>query len=231
MTIVNIQNNPVAPIVGALDSDAVIIESQQDTSSIVSYQIENVRTQDIIQVNSRMNINAGGDIVSVNARTLKIILEFRTKYRVRTKVQFGSYGDWVNFTTRDKKYSTPHAITSLTDDADSTAQTQGTKLVGSSTFHPQGGSRTIRVTNNGKASVNIHTSLDGRNKRGASVTNSDTIYNGGQLQDIGNGVSTPVYIHTRLTTTTRGATVVNVPKGKNPRIRFTNRGATVNTIG
>lgn len=230
MTIVNIQDNPVVPVVGTLDSDAVIIESQQDTTSIVNYQIENIRTQDIITVNSRMNENAGGDIVSVNARTLKIILEFRTKYRVRTKTQFGSFGAWVNFTTRAKRYQSPDAITQLADDTDSTAQTQGNKLVGSSTLHPQGGSRTIRVTNNGKASVNIHQTLSAT-KRGASVTNSDTVYSDGQLQNVGNGVATPVYIHTRLTNTTRGATVVNVPRNKNHRIVFTNRGATVNTIG
>jgi len=61
----------------------------------------------------------------------------------------------------------------------------------------------------------------------ATVINTDTIYNGSQLQDDpnrSNDVATQPVLYT-----TRGATVINVPSGKNAAIKYTNRGATITT--
>ncbi len=236
MTTVNTQNNPIAPLVGSRDADAVIIGSQQDTTNLVNYQIEKISTSDVLNLNSGSVALRGGNLISVSRTTLKIILESRTKYRARTKSQFGAWGDWVNFTTRDKRYASPHAITALTDDTDSTAATQGNKLVGSSTLIPQGGSRRIVVTNNAKATEQ-DVARRGKNELAPRkwgpviVTNTDTVYNDGQLQSIRTTNSKANTINVPVVFYARGAKVINVPAGKNARIRYTNRGAIVNTIG
>lgn len=221
MTTVNTQDNPVTPAVGSRDSDAVVITSQQpNTGNIILYQIENIATGARINIDSRMNDLKGGNLVFVDAVKLKIILESRTKYRVRTKHQFGPFGLWANFTTRDKRYQSPDAITDLTDNTDLTAKTSG-KGVG--TGRTARG-REIVVSNGAKAEVTIHTRLDSIRK-GARVVNSDTIFADGQLQPTGtvNGMA----IRAPVAFTNRGATVVNLQAGKNRRIRFTNRGATI----
>ena len=234
MATVNIQDNPVAPIVGARDADAVIIASQQSTANLVTYQIEKISTGDVYNIDNAMDSQKGGNIISVTRSTLKIILESRTRYRVRTQSQFGAWSPWVNFKTRDKRYQSPDAITLLSDDSDSSSQTQGTKIVNGIRVS-QGGNRTIAVANNAKATAHDNGQTGGelapRRWGSVTVTNIDTVYNDGQLQSVGNGVRTPVYIHTHLTNTAKGATVINVPSGKNSRIQYTDRGATINTIG
>lgn len=237
MATVDIQNNPIAPIVGARDADAVLITSQQDTVNLVSYQIEKISTADSINIDSSMNSSAGGNIVSVSRTTLKIILESRMDYRVRTREQFGAWSAWVNFTTRDKRYQSPDAITSLTDDTDSSAQTQGTKVVSGNNV-AQGGSRVIAVANNAKATERDNAGRGNeraaRNWGPVTVTNTDTIYNDGQLQRTGTATlrnGDRVSIQSPIAFTNRGATVVNVPAGQGMRIVYTNRGATINTIG
>ncbi|KKK53307.1 hypothetical protein LCGC14_3096100, partial [marine sediment metagenome] len=103
--------------------------------------------------------------------------------------QFGSYGAWVNFTTRDKRYQSPEAISQLTDDTDSTAQTQGFKNPGDgSGLIPQGGNRTIVVTNNAKATETDDAAAvynTPRNWGNTTVINADIIFADGQLQRTG----------------------------------------------
>jgi len=230
MATVNLQNNPDVAIAGTRDADAVIIASDVfDADNLTNYQIENITTGEVINIDSNQAAIEGGNVVDVTKTWLKIILEPRTKYRVRAKTQFDVFtqGDWVNFTTRDKRYQSPEAITQLTDDTDSTAQTQGTKVLSGGGVIAQGGSRTIVVTNNAKAietdnaAANYNTS---RNWGAATVHNTDTIFADGQLQTSTEGKAVPVLF------TDRGATVVNVPEGLNAPITYTNRGATVNTI-
>lgn len=237
MTTVNTQDNPVAPIVGAKDADAVIISSQQNTTNLVNYQIEKISTSDVYSLNSD-SASKGGNLISITRTTLKIILESRTKFRVRTKSQFGAWSVWVNFTTRDKKYSSPHAITTLTDDTDSSAQTQGRKTLSGGSTIPQGGNRVIVVTNNAK-STEWDNARRGKNEKAprkwgaATVTNTDTVYNGGQLQalDILTADNKHSTVDVPVVNIPTGAKVINVPRGKNARIRYTDRGATINTIG
>lgn len=238
MATVDIQNNPVVPIVGARDADGVIIQSEEVSVNIVMYQIEKIATGDVINVDSTMNSSAGGNIISVNRSTLKIILEPRTKYRVRVIEQFGSWSAWVNFTTRDKRYQSPDAITSLTDDTDSTAQTQGTKINSQGQSIAQGGSRTIVVTNGAKATEvdndAPNNELASRSWGPTTVINTDTIYNDGQLQAAGTDTlptGEQVSIRVPVAFTDRGATVVNIPEGQNARVTYTNRGATIDTRG
>lgn len=237
MATVDIQNNPIVPIVGARDADGVIIQSEEVSVNIVTYQIEKISTGDVINVDSTMNSSAGGNIISVNRSTLKIILESRTKYRVRVIEQFGAWSVWVNFTTRDKRYQSPDAITSLTDDTDSTAQTQGTKIVNGNIV-AQGGSRTIVVTNNAKATEVDNNApnneLASRSWGPTTVINTDTIYNDGQLLPTGTDTlpnGEQVSIRHPVAFTDRGATVVNIPAGQNARVTYTDRGATIDTRG
>lgn len=229
MATVNTQDNPVVVMQGAKDSDITIISSQITSDELVEYQIEKIATGEVLTFDNRMNGKRGGNLVAVNKTELRIILEFRTKYRARAKSQFGDWSAWVNFTTRDKRYQSPHAITQLTDDTDATAQTQGHKIVNGE-YVAQGGSRTIVVTNNARATEQDD-ARRGYNLRRAwgpvTVTNTDTVFNDGQLQTIrtpGGGTANVPVVDT-LT----GAKVINVPAGKNARIRYTNRGATVNS--
>lgn len=228
MATVNLQTNPDVAITGTRDADAVIITSEVfDANNLTHYEIEKITTADILNIDSNQTAEEGGNLVDVNKNRLKIILEFRTRYRVRTKTQFGAFGAYVNFTTRDKRYQSPEAITQLTDDTDSTAQTQGTKINSTGGTIPQGGSRTIVVTNNAKSTETDNSAVaynQPRNWGAATVHNTDTIYADGQLQTSTEGKSVPVLF------TARGATVINIPAGLNAPIKFTNRGAKVTTI-
>ena len=215
---VNIQDNPsIGPVVSK-DADATIITSgiSTNTTSItddgfyVYYQIENIATGEVVNVNSAMNSQHGGNLVSVNAATLKIILKSRTKYRVRTKREYQSYGSWVNFKTRDKRYQSPDMITQLSDNTDSTAATPTTV-----------GKRTVVITNAAK-SVEVDNTPAAYNTDRTwgpvTVTNSDTVYNDVQL-----------YRGNPIVYTNAGATVINVPAGKNSPVKYTNAGATITT--
>ena len=227
MASVNLQSNPDTAIAGTRDADAVIITSDIVTSNLVNYQIEKIVSGDVVNINSDGTGIEGGNVVDVNKTALKIILEFRTRYRVRTKAQFAtSYGEYVNFTTRDKRYQSPEAITQLTDDTDATAQTQGTKVGSGGVRIAQGGNRTIVVTNSAKATEADNATLGYNQPRvwgAATVTNTDTIFNDGQLQATGNLVQHPIDF------TDRGATILNVPSGVNAPIVYTDRGATITT--
>jgi len=227
MTTVNLQNNPDIPITGSRDADAVIITSEIVDANLTEYQIEKIVTGDVYSINSDGTGWEGSNVVDVTKAWLKIILESRTKYRVRTRAQHDAWGPWVNFTTRDKRYQSPGAISDLTTDADSSAQTQGTKVDGNGHNVVQGGNRTIVVTNNAKA-IETDNAAAGynqpRNWGAATIHNTDTIFNDGQLQTSTEGKQVPVLF------TDRGATVVNVPAGQNASITFTDAGATVNTV-
>ncbi|MHA2279540.1 MAG: hypothetical protein ACXAC5_01425 [Promethearchaeota archaeon] len=226
MATVNIQENPAIGPQGTRDGDAVVITSEIVTDNLVYYEIENITTAEIITINDAMSTQEGGNIVDVTKAQLKIILPFRTDFRVRTRAQDGSFGAYVNFKTRDKRYQSPEAVTQLTDDTDSSAQTQGTKVDSGGHLVAQGGSRTIVVTNNAKAAETDDSPAgynQARNWGPATVHNTDTIYNDGQLQTSTEGIAVPVLF------TDRGATVVNVPVGQDAPIVFTDRGATVTT--
>lgn len=230
MAIVDIQENPVSSFAGSRDADAVIIRSTIVTNRLVTYQIEKLVSGELITINSAMNGNSGGNLVSVDSEVLKIILESRTKYRVRARAQLpgggaGAYEGWTNFTTRDKRYQSPDAITKLTDNTDSTAATIGRSR-----------RRTIVVTNNAKATEVDNSAAAynvARNWGSVTVTNSDTIFNDGQLQPTGRvrlESGRRVLVQSPVAFTNEGATVINVPAGRNAPIRYTNRGATITTI-
>lgn len=238
MASVNIQANPPTVAVGTKDQEATIITSGITTGQLVMYQIEKIATQTIININSNASlVNAGGvkggNITAVSNTSLSIILEPRTKYRVRAKAQYDGWGpSWVYFKTRDKRYQSPDSITQLSDDSDATAQTQGIKFLhsGSSGTVPQGGNRTIVVTNSGKATEADNSPAaynQPRNWGPVTVTNTDTIYNDGQLQ--ATGVVAGINVRHPIAYTARGATVINIPVGKDIPIKYTNRGATIYT--
>ena len=92
MATVNLQSNPDTTIAGTRYADAVIITSEVfDGNSLTNYQIEKIATGDVINFNSNQTAEEGGNLVDVTKAWLKIILEFRTDYRVRTKTQFDAY--------------------------------------------------------------------------------------------------------------------------------------------
>lgn len=217
-TTINIQENPIVVMAGTKDADCAIISSGfASTTFRTTYQIVKRSTAEEYNVDTRdATILTNGNIRALNTAELRIILESRTKYRVRTRnaaetnTPLGAWSSWVNFTTRDKRYQSPEAITQLTDDTDRTA---------GSSEHDQ--NRRINITNNSKATVSTTT-------RGATVINSDTVYNGGQLQRR-TGESNANAPHHAVIDTVTGATVVNVPDGENRRIIYTRRGATITT--
>lgn len=222
MSNINVQANPIPTVAGVRDSDAVIITPGAVTAhgeEHISYQIEKVVTGDRYRIWSSMTAIEGGNVINVSRTSLKIILESRTKYRVRVKGQEeDNYTGWVSFTTRDKRYQTPDAIYSLTDDSDSTAETEPA----------HGGlNRTIVVTNNSYATEQENVSVAyGETRQWGPVTviNTDPIYNGMSLQrEPGRNRIRPVAYGGR------GATVTNVPDGQNNRVIYTDRGATIRT--
>lgn len=206
---IDTQDGPIVSHVGSRNAETTVI-TPVSSGNVMKYQINNENTGETLTIQSNLvsldlDTLSNANLVSVSNTELKIILPSRTKFRVRDSSNFG--GTWTAYTTfitRDKRYQSPDAITQLTDDTDSTAATTGSS----------GGSRTITVTNNATSTV-----VNSNN--GAVVTNLDKVYNDGQLQLTGGGVRIAVDY------TDAGATIVNVPEGKNNSITFTNAGATV----
>lgn len=216
--LVNTQDNPVVVMAGTKDAECVVITSGFAEGGRTAYQIVKRNTQETITLDTRdATMVTNGNIRTLNSMELKIILESRTQYRVRIKGtsegttggwRGASYGNWTNFKTRDKRYQSPEAITKLTDDTDQTA---------GSSEHAQ--NRVINVTNNGKAIVTITSG-------GATVINSDTVYNDGQLQRTASESASNAPHHA-VQITNEGATVIAVKAGDRQRILYTDRGATV----
>lgn len=153
---VSLQSNPTVSNAGTKEADATIINSGE-TSGTVIYEIQHRNTRESLIIDNRITVANYPQVVSITSAQLQIILPFRTKFRARVKQYAGDWGDWVNFTTRDKRYQSPDAITQLTDDTDNTATAKR--------------NRRIVVTNNAKATV-VNTTA------GATVTNTDYGYNG-----------------------------------------------------
>jgi len=216
MATVNTQTNPIVAMAGTKDGDCTIITSGwASTTHRTIYEIVKVSTNDTYTVDTRhAAILTNGNVRTLDASQLRIILESRTAYRVRARnaheahTPLGDWSDWVSFTTRDKRYQSPHAITQLTDDSGRTA---------GSAEHCSG--RVINITNNGKATVTNTTT-------GATVVNTDTVYVEGQLQRrAGESQANPP--HHPVVDTATGATVINVPSGGRRSIVYTANGATV----
>lgn len=89
-------------------------------------------------------------VVSISATALHVILKPRSEYAVIVSHDGGAWSDITYFKTRDKKYSTPDAITQLTSTIENTAA-----------------GATVTVTNSAKATV-VETDA------GATVTNTDS---------------------------------------------------------
>ncbi len=215
MATINIQENPVVVLAGTKDADTTIITSGNPEGGRTKYQIVRRNTQESVIIDTRdPAMLTNGNIRVLNSAELRIILESRTQYRVRTRnseeipTPLGPWSLWTNFKTRDKRYQSPEAVTQLTDDTDQTA---------GSSEHTQ--NRVINVTNNSKAVVTT-------TARGATVVNNDTVYNDGQLQRT-TTESTANAPHHAVQITDTGANVIAVKSGDNNRILYTDRGATI----
>lgn len=209
---VQIKANPLVAKVGTLSSDATEIFSEITTNDQVEYEILNRVTQDLITLNNTTPVS--GNLVFMSKKKVKIILESRTKYSVRTREQFGPWSAWVTFKTRDKRYQSPDAVTQLSDDTDKTAKTSGGGVTPAG--EKIGRNRTIVVTNNALATVTLR-------DEGALVVNEDKIYNDTRFQILKDKTGKRRKMPIRYTD--RGATIVNDFQN----IRFTNSGATVNS--
>jgi hypothetical protein len=199
--------------VGTTSTDSTEIFSQlsEDTSELVTYQIEKMVSQDTITLNSDATV--GGNLVEISKKKIRIILESRTKYQVRVKSQYGAWSAWVQFKTRGKRYQSPDAITQLSDNTDRSAVTNGPGKHPDGT--PLGRNRTIEVLNGALATVTDTVA-------GALVVNEDPVFNDTQLQVIKDNTGTKRKFPIRYTD--RGATIVN-----DESVTFTNRGATINS--
>lgn len=153
---ISLQTNPIVSAVGTKTADATIINSDF-TSGRVDYEIRTYNTRRLSRFSTGMSTTRYQQIVSVTAATLTVILKHRTKYQVRVSNNSGSWSDWTTFTTRDKRYQSPDAITQLTDNTDDTAR--------------QKNRRRIVVTNSAKATTT-------KTARGARVVNTDLGYVG-----------------------------------------------------
>lgn len=156
ITSVDVQNNPLVRTTGTPAADMTIINTNEDSGVLVTYEIQKRDGSDKFKIASTLDVKNIPQIDSVNGSKLKMILRERTKYRVRMSAN-GVTSAWFKFKTRDKTYKSPHAITSLSDDTDDTATVKG--------------GRTIVVTNAAKAVV-----VD--NGKNATVTNSNDFGNG-----------------------------------------------------
>lgn len=154
---IDTQPNPNPSKVGTRAADATIIYSGITGGGVIVYQLVKKNGNDqTITLTSNVDISGYNQVVSISDTKLEIILDFRTEYRVRIKNASGDWGLWTTFKTRDKRYTTPDAITQLHDDTSTTAKDNGVN-------------RIINVSNTAKARV-ITTA------RGATVINTDTGY-------------------------------------------------------
>ncbi len=157
---IDVKNNPIRSVVGQKASDETLIRSGE-TNGPIRYQIQRfdqvgtLTKTASIEVSSNDDITKSGVILETSVEELRIILESRTKWRVRIKRNEFPWSKWKIFRTRDKRYQSPDAITQLTDDSDASAA--------------QKKNRIINVTNSAKAVV-VNTT------RGATVTVTDTGY-------------------------------------------------------
>ncbi|KKL23487.1 hypothetical protein LCGC14_2424880 [marine sediment metagenome] len=158
---VNLQNNPTPANAGKTEANAVAINSGF-SNGVVTYEIRRFDRQPMdmnksqtlsIPTNTSRSYN---DVVLLTSSQLQIVLPHRTLFEARAQRNSGTWTAWVQFTTRDKKYSTPGAVSQISDDS----KTQDPTVKGS---------RTITVANNAKATV-------ATTARGATVTNSDNGY-------------------------------------------------------
>lgn len=154
---VNVQDNPKRDKVATAEADATIIESGL-TDTVVEYQIRRRDRQGGVMVfTSNSDLTTSTQVVFIDNTQLKVILPFRQEFQVRVRAAEGTWSNWVNFKTRDKRYQSPDAITKLSDDG---------SLVNTSTA----GNATLNITNGAKATV-VETAA------GATVTNTDNGYN------------------------------------------------------
>ena len=151
---VNVQNNPNRANVGTEASKATIITSGFTDGTVV-YHIQKMLDPSVTLVVSS-NHSLSQHVLAVSSSELQIVLQARTRYRVRARRGLGAWTAWVVFKTRDTSYATPCAASYLSDDNDNNAE--------------ETGSVTINVTNSAKATI-VNTS------EGATVTNTDTLYN------------------------------------------------------
>lgn len=152
---IDAQNNPNRDNVAKTEADATIINSGL-TDSVVEYEIRRRDRQETWTFTSNQDWTDSTQVVSISNTQLQIILPFRQELQVRVRPEAGSWTNWFNFKTRDKRYQSPDAITQLADDRSLTAATDGAV--------------TYNVTNSAKATV---TETDA----GATVVNTDTGYN------------------------------------------------------
>jgi len=214
MPTVNIQDNPLIRFVGTKASLTTIITSQA-TFDFVEYQINDVGNDTSMLIDTR---TTGDNIHKVSSTELKIVLKDRSKYKVRVRSRSSSvggawtnYSGWVSFTTRNKKYSTPDAITQLTDDTDKTVIYNG--------------ARTINVTNSALATVTFTGPTRAVKGTGATVVNLDPIHADVILQNVRGLPTKPEHGGTDrqpVRFTNKGATVI-----ADDTVKYTPAGATI----
>ncbi len=184
-TTVTTQGNATVSQTGNDDSKTTIINSGfNDPDVNVEYHIQRADRSEDIHVYSNMDITNVPDVTLLNQSTLKIILPGRLQYRARTRQVNGSFGAWTGFfKSRDRIYTTPDAITQLTD-------TEHTD----STAHPSVASGAkFSVANSALATELTDATAHPSVSKGAKFVNTDFGY-----------VST-----TNIVDTARGATVTN----------------------
>jgi hypothetical protein len=160
---VDTQNNPSVSIAGTPEADATIIYSGHTTGTIL-YELEQLNNEingepvfsGSLSANSAWTLPVEGlpQLLTVSPESIKMILPFRTTFRVRVKKNSEAWSTWTEFKTREKSYARPGSINELSEEISYTA-------AGAS----------VTVTNTAKSTVEL-------TAQGATVTNTDLGYTG-----------------------------------------------------
>ena len=143
--------NPYRDEIGTETSNEVLLNSGETTAPVIYEVRRKDRSDATIRV--RSGAAATALISSCTAAQLSIRLLGSTKYQFRIKTAAGVWSDWLNFKTRDKKFSTPTTAGYLS--YEEAAVTNGAR---------------INVTNSSK-------SIETVTATGARVVVTDTGYN------------------------------------------------------
>ena len=184
-------SNPTVIDVGTPTLDNVTINSGRNNGDQVAYYImrqdeqpfwteiptgrtardANSNGNNVIRI-STFDTATHADVTSIDSRRLVIRLDNNTKYKARVEWRASpftnrwptgtTFESWVNFTTRDKNFKTPDAITQIT-----TTTTENSFLYPNKKMKKR-----IVVSNNAKNGVVVRTA------RGATINNPDNGYIG-----------------------------------------------------
>lgn len=179
------QDNPNTWLAGTIEGEATIINSGFSNGTVL-YEIDRVDGDGdpMLFGSTDANSERFPQVVSSSAATLKIILPFRTSFKVRVNQNGGAFSSWKTFKTRDKKYSSPGAITQLSVVQSETSAGANVIVTNSAKATETATSAGATVVNTDKSYVNVtsitavstgerivHTNKETQTSSGSTINN------------------------------------------------------------